>query len=230
MGYGDGRGRRLADDESQRPAHSAGSAVSPQLQNVPIVHLAFASAAGEPAAAPLLHALRDVPPPTVDSAWAPADAARLAEIHLDPPGPLPALGVGRWLGTAAPTLAHDLLTAGGDTGFAGGDDRVAQPRQLGARAGWGPNSRARALPAARGRRGGRPRDHGPRPSTDSPNWRRSRSPRTSDWLRPTSPRGGRRSPAGLPTRTLERLAQVRAAVDPHRRVAPSRLSAPSGGV
>ena len=37
------------------------------------------------AAAPLLHALRAAPPPALDSAWAPADSARLAQIHLDPP-------------------------------------------------------------------------------------------------------------------------------------------------
>ncbi|TPG25579.1 FAD-binding oxidoreductase [Mycolicibacterium hodleri] len=37
-----------------------------QLQGVPVVHLAFASAHGRQAAVPLLRALRDAPPPVVD--------------------------------------------------------------------------------------------------------------------------------------------------------------------
>ncbi|MDT5015611.1 MAG: hypothetical protein QOD39_1771 [Mycobacterium sp.] len=81
----------------------------PELRGVPIVHLAFASSAGEAAAAPLLDALRAVPRPVVDDGWAPADAARLASIHLDPPQPVPALGIGRWLGPDTPAQALDML-------------------------------------------------------------------------------------------------------------------------
>jgi hypothetical protein len=81
----------------------------PALQGVPIVHLAFASVAGEDAAAPLLRASRTAPSPVVDNSWAPADAPRLAEIHLDPPQPVPALGIGRWLGPTTPALAHEVL-------------------------------------------------------------------------------------------------------------------------
>ncbi|MCL2536105.1 MAG: hypothetical protein FWE39_18235, partial [Nocardiaceae bacterium] len=44
-----------------------------------------------------------------DSSWAPADAARLARIHLDPPNPIPVLGIGRWLGPSAPAIAADVL-------------------------------------------------------------------------------------------------------------------------
>lgn len=87
----------------------------PALRGVPIVHLAFASAAGPDAAHPLLRALSQAPRPTVDSTWGPADSARLAEIHLDPPAPLPALGMGRWLGPATPRLAPDVLKAAAAT-------------------------------------------------------------------------------------------------------------------
>jgi hypothetical protein len=81
----------------------------PALQGFPIVHLAFASPQGPDAAGPLLRALRMAPAPAVDSSWAPADAARLAEIHLDPPNPVPALGIGRWLGPGAPAVAADVF-------------------------------------------------------------------------------------------------------------------------
>ena len=81
----------------------------PALQGVPIVHLAFASPQGPDAASPLLRALRVAPAPVVDSSWAPADAARLAEIHLDPPNPIPALGIGRWLGPGARAVAAGVL-------------------------------------------------------------------------------------------------------------------------
>ncbi len=81
----------------------------PEMRGVPIVHLAFASSAGEATAAPLLNALRAVPRPVVDDGWAPADAARLSSIHLDPPQPVPALGIGRWLGPDTPAQALDML-------------------------------------------------------------------------------------------------------------------------
>ena len=81
----------------------------PALQGVPIVHLAFASPQGPDAASPLLRALRMAPAPVIDSSWALADAARLAQIHLDPPNPVPALGIGRWLGSDALAVAADAL-------------------------------------------------------------------------------------------------------------------------
>jgi hypothetical protein len=55
-------------------------------------------------------ALAEVPAPVVDT-WGPADAARLAGIHLDPPPGVPALGIGRWLGPDAPQLAAGILSA-----------------------------------------------------------------------------------------------------------------------
>lgn len=85
-------------------------AFPPALQGVPVVHLAFASPMGPDAADPLLHALRSAPPPVVDSSWAPADAARLAQIHLDPPNPVPALGMGRWLDHSGFTVAGEVLS------------------------------------------------------------------------------------------------------------------------
>ncbi|MDT5244927.1 MAG: hypothetical protein QOD36_2303 [Mycobacterium sp.] len=88
-----------------------GSPFPAALRGVPIVHVAFASAAGADAAHPLLRALRHAPRPTVDSSWAAADSARLAQIHLDPPAAVPALGMGRWLGPATSRLASDVLGA-----------------------------------------------------------------------------------------------------------------------
>jgi hypothetical protein len=73
--------------------------------------LAFASPHGAEAAGPLLHALRMAPPPVVDSSWATADAVRLAQIHLDPPNPVPALGMGRWLGKSGLAVSGELLAA-----------------------------------------------------------------------------------------------------------------------
>ncbi len=200
----------------------------PELQNVPIVHMAFASVAGERAAAPLLHALRGVPAPAVDSAWAPADAARLAEIHLDPPGPLPALGVGRWLGTTAPALAHDLLA-----GAAARDSPVAmlELRNL--------DNAAPARPGAQTTVPGAYLLHAVGVAAD-PEARRA----TEQGLRTVQSTARRadvgRSAAsfadgcatvddGLGESDLRRLAQTRAAVDPDRRIAPSRLLASAGG-
>jgi len=79
------------------------------LHGVPVVHLAFASPRGPDAGGPLLRAPEAAPAPVVDSRWAPADAARLAQIHLDPPNPVPALGIGRWLGPGAPAVAAEAL-------------------------------------------------------------------------------------------------------------------------
>ena len=86
-------------------------AFPPALRGVPVVHLAFASPHGGQAAGPLLEALRAAPAPAVDSTWAPADAARLAQIHLDPPNPVPALGMGRWLNDSGLGVAGEMLGA-----------------------------------------------------------------------------------------------------------------------
>ena len=201
----------------------------PDLQRVPVVHLAFASAAGAGAADPLLHALRHVPPPTVDSAWAPADAARLAEIHLDPPGPVPALGVGRWLATTAPALAHDLLTRA-----AAVDSPVAmiELRNL---ANWAA-ARSGAQTTVPGayllHAVGVAADSGSRRATEQGLTELTAIAKPADvGLAAASFADGRADVAdGLPDPALERLAHVRAAVDPHGRVAPSRMSAPSEAV
>ena len=83
----------------------------PALRGVPVVHLSFASPEGAEAARPLLEVLRAAPQPAVDSSWAPADAARLAQIHLDPPNPVAALGMGRWLGQDGFGTAGAMLSA-----------------------------------------------------------------------------------------------------------------------
>lgn len=103
------------------PAVSADTATSLSVLHLPdaptfpaalrgrsAVHLAIASAAGSAGAEPFLTAVRAAARPEVDT-WGPADAARLARIHLDPPGPVPALGYGRWLTAGAPALAAQLL-------------------------------------------------------------------------------------------------------------------------
>jgi hypothetical protein len=206
-----------------------GSPFPASLQGVPIVHLAFASPAGPDAAAPLLRALRGAPPPAIDNSWAPADTTRLAQIHLDPPDPLPALGIGRWLGPTTPQLAGQVL----DTAAAP-DSAVAmiELRNVGnsARARDGaittvpgpfllhavglaaePSSRAATeLGLKRVRTAAQPADVG---------------------LAAASFAEGRAEVVdGLQPVARHRLAEVRVAVDPDRRVAPSRLLAADGGV
>jgi hypothetical protein len=88
----------------------AGPPFPASLQQTAVVHLAMAAPLGEESAIGLRAALADVPPPVVDT-WGPADATRLAGIHLDPPPGVPALGIGRWLGPDAPELAHGVLAA-----------------------------------------------------------------------------------------------------------------------
>ena len=206
-----------------------GSPFPASLRGVPIVHLAFASPAGPDAATPLLHALRGAPPPALDSTWAPADAARLAQIHLDPPDPLPALGVGRWLGPTAPALAGDVLdtAAAPDSAIAmiefrnvgnsapvrdGAMTAVPGPFLLHAvGTAAGPDSRAATEHAlAQVRAAAQPADVG---------------------LAAASFAEGRAEVAeGLQPAALHRLAAVRAALDPHRRLAPSRILGAENGV
>ncbi|HWG13066.1 MAG TPA: FAD-binding protein, partial [Streptosporangiaceae bacterium] len=90
------------------------------LKGTPAVHLSYASTAGEPGLAALRDALRAVAEPTVDTTG-PADAARLATIHLDPPGGIPARGMGQWL-AAAPA---DLIVAMADATRVGQPDGVS---------------------------------------------------------------------------------------------------------
>ncbi|MET0694669.1 MAG: FAD-binding oxidoreductase [Propionibacteriaceae bacterium] len=77
------------------------------LQGQPVVHLAVASPAGPAEATALLGSLETVEP-TVNT-WGPADVATLAQIHLDPPMAVPALGDARWLGEQTLDVAEDAL-------------------------------------------------------------------------------------------------------------------------
>ena len=81
----------------------------PALRGQVAVHLAVADIGGQAAAAPLLEAVTAAADP-VQNSWGPADAARLGQIHLDPPGATPAIGAARWLSSAAPDLAATLLS------------------------------------------------------------------------------------------------------------------------
>lgn len=89
---------------------TAGPPFPSELQGKPLVHLALASNAGPEHAAGLFAALDGITSAAVNT-WDSADAIALAQIHLDPPVAVPALGVARWLGTQTPQLAADLLRA-----------------------------------------------------------------------------------------------------------------------
>jgi NADPH:quinone reductase-like Zn-dependent oxidoreductase/FAD/FMN-containing dehydrogenase len=88
------------------------------LKGTAVVHLSYASVAGEAGLAGLRSALRAVAEPVVDTTG-PADAATLAQIHLDPPGGIPARGLGQWL-TGAPTELIVALTGAARIGQPGG--------------------------------------------------------------------------------------------------------------
>jgi NADPH:quinone reductase-like Zn-dependent oxidoreductase/FAD/FMN-containing dehydrogenase len=77
-----------------------------ELKGTAVVHLSYASVDGEAGLAGLRAALRKVAEPVVDTTG-PADADTLTRIHLDPPGGIPARGMGQWL-TDAP---GDLIVA-----------------------------------------------------------------------------------------------------------------------
>jgi FAD/FMN-containing dehydrogenase len=79
-----------------------------------VVHLAMASSDGAGHAAALRDALAHVADPLVDS-WGRSDAARLGEIHLDPPVAVPALGTARWLDSSASSTASEVLGAAVDS-------------------------------------------------------------------------------------------------------------------
>ena len=67
------------------------------LLNTTVVHLSYASTAGEQGLASMRDAMRAVAEPAIDTTG-PSDAATLSGIHLDPPVAVPARGLGRWLG------------------------------------------------------------------------------------------------------------------------------------
>ena len=206
-----------------------GSPFPPSLQGVPIVHLAFASPAGPDAAAPLLRALRGAPSPALDNSWAPADAARLAQIHLDPPDPLPALGLGRWLGSTTPQLAGDVLSTA-----AGPDSPVAmiELRNVGNSA----PARDGAITTVPGpfllHAVGLAADPSSRAATEQGLKRVYTAAQPADvGLAAASFADGRAEVVdGLQPVAQQRLTQVRVAVDPDRRVAPSRIPAGDGAV
>ena len=79
-----------------------------------VIHLAMASSYGAGHAVALRDALAELPAPLVDT-WGHSDAARLGEIHLDPPVAVPALGVARWLDRSASSLAFEVLGAAVDS-------------------------------------------------------------------------------------------------------------------
>lgn len=206
-----------------------GSPLPASLRGVPIVHLALASPAGPDAAAPLLDALRGAPRPALDNTWAPADAARLAQIHLDPPDPLPALGIGRWLGPNTPALAGDVLHTA-----AAPDSPVAmiELRNVDNSA----PARDGAITSVPGpfllHAVGLAADLDSRASTEQGLTQVRATARPADvGLAAASFAEGRAQVAeGLAPAGLRRLAAVSAAIDPHRRLAPSRTLGTERGV
>lgn len=192
------------------------------LRGVPVVHLAFASPMGAGAASPLTDALRAAPPPTFDSAWAPADAARLAQIHLDPPDPLPALGLGRWLDTGATSVAIEILSCA-----AALDSPV---KMIEVRNVQHPGSpRQGALTTAPGafllHAVGLAADNDSRLATENLLARVQRTAEPADiGLAAAAFAEGRAEVAdGLPRDALQRLAAIRATIDPEARILPTRL-------
>jgi len=87
---------------------TAAPVVPAELRGRVAILLSVADPDGGDGAQPLLSAVRAAAHPLADD-WGPADAARLAQIHLDPPDPVPALGDARWLEASALDLAPELL-------------------------------------------------------------------------------------------------------------------------
>ncbi|KAA0099546.1 FAD-binding oxidoreductase [Mycolicibacterium sp. P1-18] len=197
------------------------------LQGVPVVHLSFASPQGADAGRPLLDALRTAPQPAVDSNWAPADAARLAQIHLDPPNPVAALGAGRWLRQGGIGLAGDLLrvAANADSPLA-----MVELRNLDNDA----PTRDGAMTAVPGplllHAVGNAADPGSHGRVEDGLARLVDVAGPADTGRSSAPfADGRAADAGgLTPGDLTRLAAAAAAVDPVRRLEPSRILASVG--
>ncbi|OPX13195.1 hypothetical protein B1790_00490 [Mycobacterium sp. AT1] len=199
-------------------------AFPPALQGIPIVHLSFASPEGAEAARPLLEALRAAPQPAVDSSWAPADAARLAQIHLDPPNPVAALGMGRWLGQDGFGTAGEMLSA------AAGEDSPLAMVELRNLDNAAP-TRDGALTAVPGplllHAVGDAADDAARTRVEDGLARLRGTAATADLGRSSAPfADGRASdPGGLDQSQRSRLGGIAAAVDPDRRLAPTRILA-----
>ena len=104
----------------------------PELRGQPVVHLSLASSAGPADAAALFGELEEVAAPTVNT-WGPANAERLAGIHLDPPSGVPAVGGGRWLYDGTPGVAGDILAGRARAGHPADDDRDTARRPIKAR-------------------------------------------------------------------------------------------------
>jgi hypothetical protein len=84
-----------------------------------VVHLSYASVSGEAGLAAMRETMRAVAEPTVDTSGQ-ADAGALSRIHLDPPVPVPARGMGRWLSAASADLivsAFDAASIGEPDGL-----------------------------------------------------------------------------------------------------------------
>jgi FAD binding domain-containing protein len=201
----------------------------PALQGVPIVHLSFASSRGAEAARPLLDALRAAPQPVVDGSWASADAARLAHIHLDPPNPVAALGMGRWLGQDGIALAGEML---GTAATADSPLAMVELRNLDNTAA----ARDGAMTTVPGplllHAVGNAADPGSPARIEEGMARVRDVAGPADTGRSSAPfADGRASDSGgLTESDLGRLADVAAAVDPGRRLAPSRILAATGRV
>jgi len=196
----------------------------PALRGVPVVHLSFASPEGAEAARPLLEVLRAAPQPAVDSSWAPADAARLAQIHLDPPNPVAALGMGRWLGQDGFGTAGAMLSAA-----AASDSPLAmvELRNLDNAA----PARDGALTAVPGplllHAVGNAADDSARTRIEDGLAGLRDTAATADLGRSAAPFADGRAtdPGGLNQSQLSRLGGIAAAVDPDRRLAPTRILA-----
>lgn len=79
-----------------------------RLHGSQVVHLSLASSAGPGDAEALFAALAGGPDPAADT-WGRADVERLGQIHLDPPGDVPGLGVARWLDDSFLRIAADVF-------------------------------------------------------------------------------------------------------------------------
>jgi hypothetical protein len=146
----------------------------------------------------------------------------LAQIHLDPPGAVLALGLGRWLDSTTPQLAGDLLrmAAAPDSELA-----VIELRNVGNPA----PARDGAITAVPGpfllHAVGPAAEPHSRAATEHGLSRVQAAAQPADvGLAAVSFADGRAVVAdGLPPAARQRLAAVRVAVDPDRRLAPSRI-------
>ena len=86
-----------------------GPMVEEPLRGQRVVHLSLACLDDPDGAAALLEAL----PAAAQDTFGPCDAARLGQIHLDPPVAVPALGTGLWLDESAAARALTILGATG---------------------------------------------------------------------------------------------------------------------